>query len=160
MDATPEPAAAGTFRPLGASDRQLPGYPAILLCGASPVLHASLLTLLAAQGLAHLPVVAVSAAQSDRTLAALSAAPPTPAAEHDAPLETMAIVMSGLREHELNVLMQAYRLSGLPRLLWAMVTPANAHWTARALLTELSREREALRTAMAAKASPTPESTP
>ncbi len=68
-----------------------------------------------------------------------------------------AIVFSGLREDELGAIMTACRQLTLPPVLWAMLTPTNAAWSARALITELAREREALRSAFAAA---TPTNTP
>lgn len=150
MATTPEaPPATGTFRPLGASGQPLYGPPAVLLCGATPDWQAALETLLATHQLAHLPVVPVSASLGALPLETLAATrPPVPAG--DAALAPPAVILSGLREAELDTLMTAYRQRGLPRALWAMLTPANAGWTAIALLTELTREREALRAAMAA----------
>lgn len=55
-----------------------------------------------------------------------------------------AIVMSGLSEKELHMLVGAYRQTGLPRPLWASLTPISESWPLTQLLAELAAERERL----------------
>ncbi|MFH1138465.1 MAG: DUF3783 domain-containing protein [Pseudomonadota bacterium] len=53
------------------------------------------------------------------------------------------VLMSGLLETELRDLMSAFRSIGLPRPLWATLTPFSEKWTLRDLLTHLAEEAEA-----------------
>ena len=53
--------------------------------------------------------------------------------------------MSGFTQEELHLLMSAYRQAGLPRQLWATLTPASESWTVNALLDELVAESEAFK---------------
>jgi hypothetical protein len=52
-----------------------------------------------------------------------------------------AIVMSGLTEQELHYTMATYKKKGLPRPLWATLTPTSQNWTVAALVDELNGER-------------------
>lgn len=56
-----------------------------------------------------------------------------------------AVIMSGLSQNELHNLMGAYRREGLPKQLWATLTPVSENWTLKALLVELLSEAEAMR---------------
>ena len=44
-----------------------------------------------------------------------------------------AIIMSGFLQSEVHTLMTAFRQAGLPRQLWATVTPVSENWTLAAL---------------------------
>ncbi len=55
-----------------------------------------------------------------------------------------AMILSGFTQRELHGLMGAFRKAGLPRQLWATLTPTSESWTARELLEELPREAEAM----------------
>ncbi|MGD9186111.1 MAG: DUF3783 domain-containing protein, partial [Desulfobacterales bacterium] len=55
-----------------------------------------------------------------------------------------AIIMSGFLQSEVHTLMTAFRQAGLPRQLWATVTPVSENWTLAALLTELAEEDRAM----------------
>ena len=59
-----------------------------------------------------------------------------------------AVILSGLTEAQLHEVMAVHRRLALGPSLWATVTPVSERWTMRALLTELSRERDALRQAL------------
>jgi len=52
-----------------------------------------------------------------------------------------AIIMSGLTEQELHYTMTTYKKTGLPRPLWATLTPTSQNWTVTALVDELNSER-------------------
>jgi len=104
-----------------------------------------------AAGLKDIGVVFITAASLPLTLAALAALPDGTNAGETAELPR-ALVMSGLTERQLHALMDSYRQSGLPRPLWASVTPTSADWTIKYLLVELLKEREAMRQAREAQA--------
>ncbi|MEJ2475328.1 MAG: DUF3783 domain-containing protein, partial [Desulfobacterales bacterium] len=62
-----------------------------------------------------------------------------------------AIIMSGFLQSEVHTLMTAFRQAGLPRQLWATVTPVSENWTLAALLTELAQEDRAMQQKRAEK---------
>ena len=51
-----------------------------------------------------------------------------------------AVIMGGISEKELHRIMSGWRELGLPRQLWAVLTPNSEKWTLRQLITELQRE--------------------
>lgn len=133
----------GTFRAVEPGAQRLHGHTALLLCGHTPQEQQQILNLLQQSQLAHLPVIVVTAARAELPVEALTALPDRTGFGEDSPLPR-AIIMSGLVERELHALMDAHRLGGLPRPLWAAATPGNATWSAARLLSELQRERDAL----------------
>jgi len=56
-----------------------------------------------------------------------------------------AVIMSGLTQTELHNLIGSHRKSGLPRPLWASLTPISESWTLKDLLETLVREAEAMK---------------
>jgi len=54
-----------------------------------------------------------------------------------------ALILSGFTRNELHKIMSAYRYAGLPRQLWATVTPVSEGWTLAQLLEELQKEDKA-----------------
>lgn len=144
------PKAESTFRPVGESDRQMHGTPAVLVCGFPAREQEMLRLLMDSAGLKTVPAIYITAACLPLTLADLAALPAESHAGETAELPR-ALVMSGLEERQLHAMMDSYRGSGLPRPLWASVTPTSASWTIKYLLVELLREREAMRQATAAQ---------
>jgi hypothetical protein len=55
-----------------------------------------------------------------------------------------AVIMSGLTQAELHRFMSAYKSAGLPKPLWAALTPTSESWKLKDLLDELSAERQAM----------------
>ncbi len=51
-----------------------------------------------------------------------------------------AVIVSGIKENDFMVLMKGYRSTGLPRPLWATLTPVSESWKLGDLLDELARE--------------------
>lgn len=140
------PKAETTFRPVGDSDRQMHGATAVLASGFSVQEQTILRAMMDTAGLETVPTVYITAATLPLTLDALAALPAEANAGETAELPK-ALVMSGLTEQQLHTLMDSYRASGLPRPLWASVTPTSAGWTIKHLLIELLKEREAMRQA-------------
>jgi len=147
----PMPKAETTFRPVGDSDSRMHGTTAVLASGFSATEQQALRSMMDKAELEAIPAVYITAACLPLTLAALAALPPESHAGETAELPR-AIVMSGLTERELHAMMDSYRQSGLPRPLWASVTPTSANWTIKYLLVELLKEREAMRQAREAQA--------
>ena len=133
----------GTFQPLGNTDRRLAGTTALLACGLMPDEQARLRGALVTANLAYLPLIGVAEDAADASLRELAARPPGIATLGD-PALPRAVILSGLREHELHRVMGCYRAAKLPSALWASVTPVTETWPLRQLLTELGRERAAL----------------
>ncbi|MFT5472949.1 MAG: hypothetical protein ACI856_001275 [Kiritimatiellia bacterium] len=140
----------GTFSAIGKGDTPMFGATALLVAGYSVDEQKALRDLLVAHDLEHLPLVFIDAALQKRKLSDLAAHPDLSAEGRPSELRR-AIVLSGLRETELHRLMKAYRLSGLPRQLWASMTPVSADWPMRTLLDELGKEKEDLRKAVLAQ---------
>ncbi len=140
------PKAETTFRPVGDSDSRMHGATAVLASGFSLAEQQALRTMMDAAGLQDVGVVFITASSLPLTLAALAALPAGTHAGETAELPR-ALVMSGLTERQLHAMMDSYRQSGLPRPLWASVTPTSANWTIKYLLVELLKEREAMRQA-------------
>lgn len=138
----------GTFQKLTATDERGHGTTAVLVCGFIPADQTQLRTLLADDpGLATLPLVFVGDADADLTLHVLATRPDNHGFGAPSTLPR-ALIMSGLSGHELHALMRRYRTHTWAPPLWASVTPTSQHWTARTLLHELTREKDALREAM------------
>lgn len=140
----------GTFNAIGKGDTPMFGAVAVLVAGYSVGEQKTLVDLLAAHDLEHLPLVFIDAALQKETLSHLTAHPGLSAVGRPSELRR-AIILSGLRETELHRLMKAYRLSEMPRQLWASMTPVSADWPMRALLDELGKEKEDLRKAVLAQ---------
>jgi hypothetical protein len=145
------PKAETTFRPVGHSEGRMHGATAVLASGFSATEQQVLRAMMDAAGLQDVGIVAITAASLPLTLAVLAALPAGANAGETAELPR-AVVMSGLTERQLHALMDSYRQSGLPRPLWASVTPSSAGWTIKYLLVELLKEREAMRQASEAQA--------
>ncbi len=144
------PKAENTFRPVGDSDSRMHGATAVLASGFSVAEQQALRTMMDAAGLQDVGVVFITAASLPLTLAALAALPDGTRAGETAELPR-ALVMSGLTERQLHAMMDGYRQGGLPRPLWASVTPTSSDWTIKYLLVELLKERESMRQAREAQ---------
>ncbi len=149
------PSSETTFRPIGESDRKMHGTPAVLVSGFPADEQKRLRWMMDAAGLLTVPAIYITADSLPATLATLASMPPESNAGETAELPR-ALVLSGLTERQLHAIMDSYRESGLPRPLWASVTPTSESWTIKYLLVELLREREAMRKATEALRQGTP----
>ena len=65
----------------------------------------------------------------------------------DIDIKEPMLVLASFSGSQLNSFLQGFRRYGVPPIgLKAMLTPSNAEWTAARLYTELSAERDALKT--------------
>ncbi len=144
------PTSGTTFRPVGESDRRMHGPTAVLVCGFTVEEQQELRLQMDSAGLACVPAIYITADALPLTLEALAMLPAEAHAGETAALPR-ALVLSGLTERELHLMMDSYRTGGLPRPIWASVTPASAAWTLKYLLVELLKEREAMRQATEAQ---------
>jgi hypothetical protein len=120
------------------------GPKAILVCGYDPAEHEPLTDALVQLGFGDRPVIFVTDADPDKALKEVltfqdRAGMGQPS---DMPRTT---IMCGFTQEEVHVIMQAYREAGLPKQLWATLTPTSENWTIRNLLKELLAESEAFR---------------
>ncbi|MDA1044806.1 MAG: DUF3783 domain-containing protein [Verrucomicrobia bacterium] len=144
------PDESGTFKPIGHGHQRMVGETALLVSGYGQADQSCLCDLLKTHGLDAIPAVFIDEHRADLDLETLAAERHVSSTDNTSALPR-AIIMSGLTERELHALMKAYRESGLPRQVWASVTPVSRHWTLRTLLNELSKEKEELRKAVLAQ---------
>lgn len=131
----------GDFAPVGDSEEPLYGPPGVLACGFAADEQAALRAVVerARPGVA---LVFGGQAHGTRTLAELLALPDGSGGGSDSSLPR-AVVLSGLTERQLQAVMSGYRGAGLPRPLWAALTPTSEAWTLAELLGELAAEAAA-----------------
>jgi hypothetical protein len=101
-------------------------------------------TVLGMVGIADVPKIWVTAEQANHTLADILALPDGSGAALSSTLPR-AVIVSGLTEAQLISLMNVCKKSGMQPALWACLTPVSETWPLQQLLTELAREREAMR---------------
>jgi hypothetical protein len=133
----------GTFKEIGESAKPLYGPRALLVCGFTPFEQETVMNLLDSIELANVPVIIAVTDDAETRLGEMLTRPDQTglAAESDM---ARAIVMSGITADELHRIMSAYRSSGLPRPLWATLTPVSENWALAALLEEFNKERLAM----------------
>jgi hypothetical protein len=115
----------------------------MLVCGFPPAEQQAVTALLKETRVPHVPVI--FAVRSDGTvrLSELLTQPDQSGRDSESGL-SRAIVLSGITEDELHRILAAYRQSGLPRPLWATLTPTSETWPLSELLSELEAERQAM----------------
>jgi hypothetical protein len=133
----------GTFKKIGESTQPMYGPRSILVCGFPPAERDTIMKLLDSIQLKDLPVIFTTAADSEERLGDLLTRPDQSGRNADSG-SVRAIVLSGITENELHRTLSAYREVGLPRPLWASLTPFSETWTVSALLEELKNERIAM----------------
>jgi hypothetical protein len=132
----------GSFQKIEHTAERLYGPRAILFCGYEPAEHGPLTTALAQMGLGDRSILFATDADAERTLGDLLASRDR-SGQGQGSAMPRATIMSGFTQSEVHLLMGVYREAGLPRQLWAMLTPASEKWTLAALLEELVAEAEA-----------------
>ncbi len=135
----------GTFKKVEKSSRTLYGPRAMLVCGFSRDDHEKLIGLLKTIEVADLPVIFTTDIDGESVLQELMCRSDGSGQGTDCTLER-AIIIAGITENEFHQTLSAYRQSGLPRPLWATLTPFSESWRLSALLEELKKEREAMET--------------
>lgn len=132
----------GTFEKVGSSEEQMYGPRKILVCGYPASEQEVFLNMLAERKLNDIPVVFVAEDSADKVLAAILELPDGSGAGSDSGLHRAAI-LSGLTEMELHQVMQGHKTLGLPKQLWAALTPVSEQWTMKTLLDEVAAESRA-----------------
>ena len=133
----------GTFKKVGESTEAMYGPRAILVCGFSPSEQKTMTGLLDSIQLRDVPVVFATDADTEMCLCELLTLPDQRGRNEACDIER-AVVLSGLTERELQQILSNYKGTGLPRPLWATLTPFSANWALTTLLEELKKERIAM----------------
>ena len=134
----------GTFRKLKNTPKRLYGPKGIVVCGYPPSEHEPLANALEQMGFGDRPFIFARTADTGMTLQELLSSGDRSGMGAPSDMHR-AIIMSGFSPQEVNTLMSAYRQAGLPRQLWATLTPVAEGWKLEALLNELAAEAEALK---------------
>jgi hypothetical protein len=127
----------------------------LLVCGYPVAEQRPFLNFLQRLQLLPLPVVFVTDQSAGSRVKDLMDVPEQSGLGFDSGL-SRAIIISGLMEEELHRLIGAYRKLGLPRQLWAALTPVSETWTLEQLLGELAAERDAIAKKRKTESSATP----
>jgi hypothetical protein len=133
----------GTFKKIGNSAEPMYGPRAVLVCGFTPLEQETVMNLLDNIELADVAVIIATTADTEARLGDLLARPDQEGLGSDSDA-ARAVIMSGITEGELHQIISSYRSTGLPRPLWATLTPFSENWTLAALLAELQKERKAM----------------
>ena len=133
----------GTFHKLGRNEERLYGPKGIIVCGYPPDEQKSLAGALEKLALGDRPAIFASDTDGERTLKELLSSENRYGMNIPSALPR-AIIMSGFTQAEVHLLMGAYRQAGLPRQLWATLTPVSETWSLGRLLKELAAEARAM----------------
>jgi hypothetical protein len=116
----------------------------LLVCGFSAAEESLFPALLETMGLGDMPVCFATDQDMSRTLADILNSEPGEGGQGKSAMRRAGI-MSGFKQAELHRLLNGYRESGLPAILWATLTPVAENWLLKDLLEELGAEAEAFR---------------
>ncbi len=133
----------GTFHKMTASKQRMYGPKGLVVCGFPPAEHAPLADALGQIGFDDRPFIFAGEKDLARTLKEVFSSKDRSGMGHSSTLHR-AIIMSGFLQSEVHTLMTAFRQAGLPRQLWATLTPVSESWTLAALLAELAEEDRAM----------------
>jgi hypothetical protein len=136
--------AEGTFRKVEKTEEQMFGPRGLVVCGYPPEEHSPVSQFAAKLGGSDLPVLFASDDVAGKTLKEILALPNGHGQGKTSRLRR-SMILSGFTQNELHALMSAYKKAGLPRQLWATLTPVSENWTLEALLEELAKEAESLK---------------
>jgi hypothetical protein len=133
----------GGFKKMTPSEKRLYGPKGMVICGFEPSEHGPLIDALVQIGLGDRPFIFASEADLDKSLKEVFCLKDR-TGEGKSSLMHRAIIMSGFHQNEVHTLMRAFRQAGLPRQLWATLTPVSEDWSLSALLAELAQEDRAM----------------
>jgi len=131
------------FQKMGHTERRLFGPRTMVLAGFSAEDHTQLELLLEKLKLYDLSLVWANSEQLDSTLEALMNLPQNFGRDISSNLPK-AIIAGGITEKELRMLMSGYRSAGMPKTIWATLTPTSTTWPLKQLLAELTAEHQSL----------------
>jgi hypothetical protein len=134
----------GTFEKIGKSGDRLYGPQGLLICGYPPDEHAPFAQALEGMGYGDRPFIFVTDGDSRKTVGEVLTLGDRSGIGEPSHL-VRAVIMSGFTQQEVHTIMSAYRRAGLPKQLWATLTPVSETWPIEKLLGELAAEEEALK---------------
>lgn len=134
----------GTFTKVENTDEKMYGPRGLLVCGYAPGEHAAVEELVSHLIGPDMPVIFASDDMADHRLEAIfSSAGGT--GRGSVSMLRRGMILSGFTMKELHMLMAAYKEAGLPRQLWATLTPVSRKWSLAALIDELIKESDAFK---------------
>ena len=133
----------GTFNKVEKSSKAMYGPRQILLCGYTNDEQTTFCSVLKKIQMEALPVKFPGDADGPRSLKTILENTEPGDTEHSS--LRRAVIMSGLTQTELHNLIGSHRESGLPRPLWASLTPVSESWTLEDLLEALAQEAEMMK---------------
>lgn len=133
----------GTFQAIASSRQRMHGPKGLVVCGFPAAEHGPLADAMGQIGFDDRPLIFAAQKDLDRPLIEVLSSPDRSGMGQPAPMPR-AIIMSGFLHSEVHTLMTAFRQAGLPRQLWATLTPVSENWTLAALLAELAEEDRAM----------------
>jgi hypothetical protein len=120
------------------------GPKGVIVCGYPPPEHEPFANALEKLGFGDRPIIFMTNSTATQTLKEVLAFQNRSGLGQPSDM-ARAVIMSGFTQQEVHQLMNAYRQAGLPRQLWATLTPASETWSVFHLLEELAAEDEALK---------------
>ena len=132
------------FEKLTRSSERLHGAKGLVFCGFAAAEHGPLVQALSHIGLGDRPVIFATQGDLDKSLKDLIASGNRSGMGESTEMPR-ATILSGCTQLEVHTLMTAFKDAGLPRQLWATVTPISENWSLGALLKDLAKEDLAFR---------------
>jgi hypothetical protein len=133
----------GTFRKVEKSEKTLYGSRAALVCGFEPEAQEILSGFFRVMDIKDLAVVFPTDTDDETSIMDLLSRPDQSGQGISSALEC-AIILAGITENELHRILSGFRGLGLPRPLWATLTPISQSWPLSTLISELKKERAAM----------------
>ena len=134
----------GEFQKVTQSSERMYGPKGIIFCGFSAAEHDPLVNALTQIGFGDRPLIFATHADIEKNITDVLASADRSGMGESAEMPR-ATIMSGCTQMEVHTLMTAFKEAGLPRQLWATMTPISEGWQLGALLKELVKEDAAFR---------------
>lgn len=128
------------FQKVGESNKRLYGPRCLLVCGYAGDERERVKHVLCEKTFGRIPVVFSTEADRQTRVGEMVTRNHLSGEGQPCSLDR-AVIMCGVTEKELHYIMAQYKASGLPRPLWATLTPTSETWTVEALVAELAQER-------------------
>ncbi|MCF8130217.1 MAG: DUF3783 domain-containing protein [Deltaproteobacteria bacterium] len=132
-----------TFSKVEKSSKTMYGPRGILVCGYSKEEQTAFFSILKEMQMEEISVRFPLDADDFKSLKTLLEE--TEPAQADRSSLRRAVIMSGLTQEELHKLIASHRESGLPKPLWASLTPISESWALKDLLETLAKEHAAMK---------------
>ena len=129
----------GEFQKVDQTSERMYGPKGIVFCGFAPMEHEPLINALSQIGFSDHPFIFATNDDIKKSLTDLFSSPNRSGLGVAADMPR-ATIMSGCTQMEVHTLMSAFKEAGLPRQLWATLTPTSESWLLGALLNELIKE--------------------